>query len=63
MLLAKGKTRTGRLWVCVRDDRPFADSDPLAAAYFYSADSGGAHAERHLDGFVARYRPMRMPAL
>ena len=33
-VLAKGKTRTGRLWVYVRDDRPFAGHDPPAAAYF-----------------------------
>ena len=47
-VLATGKTRTGRLWVYVRDDRPFAGPDPPAAAYFYSRDRGGAHPERHL---------------
>jgi transposase len=51
-VLAKGKTRTGRLWVYVRDDRPFAGGDPPAAAYFYSADRGGAHPERHLAGYA-----------
>ena len=25
-VLAKGKTKTGRLWTVVRDDRPFAGS-------------------------------------
>ncbi|MET4492187.1 hypothetical protein ABIA94_007787 [Bradyrhizobium sp. LA7.1] len=30
-VLAKGKTRTGRLWTYVRDDRPFAGPDPPAA--------------------------------
>jgi transposase len=29
-VLAKGKTRTGRLWTYVRDDRPFAGPDPPA---------------------------------
>jgi len=37
-VLAKGKTRTGRLWTVVRDDRPFGGPDPPAAAYFYSPD-------------------------
>jgi transposase len=27
-VLAKGKTKTGRLWTVMRDDRPFAGSDP-----------------------------------
>jgi transposase len=51
-VLAKGKTRTGRLWTYVRDDRPFAGCDPPAAAFFYSADRGGSHAERHLAGWA-----------
>ena len=35
-VLAKGKTRTGRLWTYVRDDQPFGGHDPPAAAFFYS---------------------------
>jgi transposase len=50
-VLAKGKTRTGRLWTYVRDDRPFAGPDPPAAVFFYSRDRGGEHPEQHL----ARY--------
>lgn len=50
-VLAKGKTRIGRLWTYVRDDRPFAGPDPPAAAFFYSRDRGGEHPQRHL----ARY--------
>ena len=46
-VLAKGKTRTGRLWTCVRDDRPFAGPDPPASVFFYSRDRGGEHPERH----------------
>jgi transposase len=42
-VLAKGKTRTGRLWSYVCDDRPFAGHDPPAAAFFYSRDRGGEH--------------------
>ena len=40
-VLAKGKTRIGRLWTYVRDDRPFAGLDPPAAVFFYSRDRGG----------------------
>src|SRR3954447_25087996 len=50
-VLAKGKTRTGRLWTYVRDDRPLGGPDPPAAMFFYSRDRGGEHPEQHL----ARY--------
>jgi transposase len=50
-VLAKVKTRTGRLWTYVRDDRPFGGVDPPAAVYFYSPDRGGAHPEQHLAGY------------
>jgi transposase len=51
-VLARGKTRTGRLWTYVRDDRPFAGPDPPAAVFFYSPDRGGAHPEQHLAGYA-----------
>jgi transposase len=51
-VLAKGKTRIGRLWTYVRDDRPFGGPDPPAAAYFYSCDRGGEHPERHLASYA-----------
>jgi len=51
-VLAKGKTRTGRLWTYVRDDRPFAGPDPPAAVFFYSPDRGGARREQHLAGYA-----------
>jgi len=51
-VLAKGKTRTGRLWTYVRDDRPFGGSDPPAAVFFYSADREAKHPERHLASYV-----------
>jgi transposase len=51
-VLAKGKTRTGRVWTYVRDDRPFAGPDPPAAVFFYSRDRGGEHLEQHLAGFA-----------
>jgi transposase len=72
-VLAKVKTRTGRLWTYVRDDRPFGGADPPAAVYFYSPDRGGVHPEQHLagyagilqadayNGFNALYAPDRKP--
>ena len=47
-VLDPGRTRTGRLWTYVRDDRPFGGADPPAAAYFYSPDRTGKHPEEHL---------------
>jgi transposase len=47
-VLAKGKTRTGRLWTYVRDDRPFGGRDPPAAVFFYSPDRSAKHPEQHL---------------
>jgi transposase len=51
-VLAKGKTRTGRLWTYVRDDRPFGGRDPPAAVFFYSPDRGAKHPEQHLASYV-----------
>jgi transposase len=51
-VLAKGKTRVGRLWTYVRDDRPFAGPDPPAAVFFYSRDRGGEHPDQHLAGYA-----------
>jgi transposase len=51
-VLAKDKTRTGRLWTYVRDDRPFAGPDPPAAVFFYSRDRGGEHPEEHLASYA-----------
>ena len=51
-VLAKGKTRTGRLWAYVRDDRPFGGADPPAAVFFYSRDRTAEHPERHMATFA-----------
>jgi transposase len=51
-VLAKGKTRTGRLWTYVRDDRPFGGRDPPAAIFFYSPDRGAKHPEQHLASYA-----------
>ena len=45
-----GKTKTGRLWVAVRDERPWAGSAPPAAFYRYSRDRKGENAEALLTG-------------
>ena len=46
-----GRTRTGRLWVYVRDDRRFCGAAPPAATYFYSPDRTGARPAAHLASF------------
>ena len=46
-----GRTRTGRLWTYVRDDRPFAGMAYPAALYRYTPDRRGEHPRAHLAGF------------
>ena len=46
-----GKTKTGRLWTYVRDERPFAGSRSPAALFFYSPDRKGEHPRAHLKDF------------
>jgi len=46
-----GKTKTGRLWTYVRDERPFDGERPPAALFFYSSDRKGEHPRAHLKGF------------
>lgn len=43
-----GRTRTGRLWVYVRDDRPAGADEPPAAWYQYTPDRKGEHPQAHL---------------
>jgi transposase len=64
-----GKTATGRLWVMVRDERPWGSSVPPAVFYRYSLDRKGIHADAllgecrgflHADGYTGfgrLYRP------
>ena len=47
-----GRTKTGRLWAYVRDDRPFCGAAPPAAAYFYSPDRTAAHPAAHMASFT-----------
>jgi transposase len=51
-VLAKHQCRKGRLWVYVRDDKPFAGQAPPAAVFFYSRDRTAEHPERHLAGYA-----------
>ena len=51
-LLAKGGTRTARLWTYLRDDRPFGGGAPPAALYYFSTDRRKEHPTRHLTGWT-----------
>jgi len=46
-----GKTKTGRLWTYVRDDRPAGEMTAPAVWFAYSPDRKGEHPERHLREF------------
>ena len=48
----RGKTKTGRLWTYVRDDRPAGSTDPPAVLFRYSPDRKGAHPQGHLKPFA-----------
>jgi transposase len=47
----QGKTKTGRLWTYVRDDRPAGDTAAPAVWFAYSPDRGGEHPVEHLRTF------------
>jgi transposase len=64
-----GRTRTGRLWAVVRDERSWAGAAPPAAFYCYSPDRRGERAEAllgqcrgflHADGY-AGFQNLYMP--
>jgi transposase len=46
-----GKTKTGRLWTYVRDDRPAGVSTAPAVWFAYSEDRKGEHPKQHLTKF------------
>ncbi|HEY4771432.1 MAG TPA: IS66 family transposase [Steroidobacteraceae bacterium] len=46
-----GKTKTGRLWSYVRDDRPAGSTDPPAVLFCYSPDRKSEHPRAHLKDF------------
>jgi hypothetical protein len=47
-----GKTKTGRLWTYVRDDRPAGATDAPAVWFAYSPDRKGEHPQQHLREFT-----------
>ena len=50
-ILAKGKTDVGRIWVYVRDDKPFCGQAPPAALFYASRTRAREHPERRLASF------------
>lgn len=48
----RGKTKTGRLWVYLRDERPHAGPAPPAVLYRYTPDRKGERCREHLAAFV-----------
>ncbi len=46
-----GKTKTGRLWTYVRDDRACGATAPPAVWFAYSPDRKGEHPQQHLSNF------------
>jgi transposase len=50
-LLARGGTKTARLWTYVRDDRPWDGGAPPAAVFKFSTDRRKEHPTRHLAGW------------
>ena len=48
----RGKTKTGRLWTYVRDDRPAKSEHPAAVLFRYSPDRRGEHPKEHLKPFT-----------
>ena len=72
-LLARGGTKTARLWTYVRDDRPFDGGAPPAALFHFSRDREMTHPNKHLtnwhgilqsdaySGYNDLYRPNRQP--
>ena len=47
-----GKTKTGRQWVYLRDERPHAGTAPPAVLYRYTPDRKGQHCRAELARFV-----------
>jgi transposase len=47
-----GKTKTGRLWTYVRDDRPAGSDVPPAVWFTYSEDRKGEHPKQDLSHFA-----------
>jgi transposase len=48
----QGKTKTGRLWTYVRDERPSAGQSAPAVWFTYTPDRKGEHPQQHLSDFT-----------
>jgi transposase len=46
-----GRTKTGRIWTYVLDDRPFGGTTPPGVFYRYTPDRKGEHPREHLRDF------------
>ena len=47
----RGRAKTGQLWACARDHRPWAGIDPPTRTYVYAADRKAERPTAHLAGF------------
>ena len=47
-----GKTKTGRFWVYLRDERPHLGPAPPAVVYYYTPDRKGEHCRAHLASYT-----------
>ena len=44
-------TKTGQIWACARDDKPWGGADPPAVAFIYAPDRKAERPTAHLSGF------------
>jgi transposase len=56
-----GKTKTGRLWTYVRDDRPAGSTEAPAVWFAYSPDRKSEHPANHLATFCGRMQADAFP--
>jgi transposase len=56
-----GKTKTGRLWTYVRDDRPAGSTEAPAVWFAYSPDRKSEHPSNHLATFRGRMQADAFP--
>jgi transposase len=56
-----GKTKTGRLWTYVRDDRPAGSTEAPAVWFAYSPDRKSEHPANHLAAFRGRLQADAFP--
>jgi transposase len=56
-----GKTKTGRLWTYVRDDRPAGSAEAPAVWFAYSPDRKSEHPANHLSTFRGRLQADAFP--